>query len=156
MKCSSTLFQNTNRFFAGICLLCSMVVLFSFKVSKKERERNAILSGVWMTGEITNPSTSHMKVFNDDGTFYEIHFENGHAVMSHKGMFKVIDVQHYQETVTNARFNGQYGLKGNIFTNYYELSKDNQRLILRGVVHTKDGLDSLRWSHEYKRVQVPE
>jgi hypothetical protein len=144
------------NFITIICLVLSGILLFSFKVGKKERAKNAALVGVWMTGEITDPNTSHMKVFNEDGSFYEIHFDNGVTVMSHKGMYKILDDQHYQETVTNTRFNGPYDLKGKTFTNRYEMSKDKQKMVLSGTVYSKNGSDSLKWSHVYKRVQIPE
>ena len=156
MKPSFITSQINKKAFTVICLLLAGIFLFSFKVGKKERNKNAILAGVWITGEITNPNASHMKVFEESGNYYNIGFENGKTFMTHKGIFKILDDAHYQENVTDARFGGRWNLKGKAFTNRYELSKDKQKLVLSGVVYSKDGRDSLRWSHIYKRVEIPE
>jgi len=156
MKFSFTTSKISRKVSTITCLLLAAVLLFSFKVGKKERYKNGMLAGVWMTGEITNPNASHMKVFEEDGDYYNVGFENGQTVMTHKGNYKILDADHYQENVTGARFNGKWDLKGREFINRYELSKDKQRLVLSGIVFSKDGQDSLRWSHQYKRVQIPE
>ena len=139
------------------CFILSGILLFSFKVSKKDRMKNATLAGVWITINSGIPNAaSHMKVFEESGNYYNVGFEKGVTIITHKGTFKILDEKNYQENVTNARFNGAWDLKGRSFTNRYELSKDNQRLILNGIVFSKDGGDSLRWTEHYKRVQIPE
>lgn len=143
----------------AICagLILSGIVLLSFKISNSEKKKNAALVGYWITGEPTIPSSdSHIKVFEENGSYCNLGFEKGETVMTHKGTYQVMDNSHYSEHVTSVRFNAIWNLKNGEFINEYQLSKDKKSLVLKGVVYSKDGRDSLKWSHQYRRLQVPE
>lgn len=57
---------------------------------------------------------------------------------------------------TNVRFNARWDLKNKEFVNNYELSKNKKELVLSGIVFSKQGTDSLKWSDRYRRVEIPE
>lgn len=145
------------RFFIAASLVVSAALLFSFTNDNRKIKPNSIISGFWITGNPSNANEPyHMKVFNEDGSYYNVAYEGGEIVITHKGKYKVLDESHYKEKVTNLRFNAAWDLKNKEFINNYELSKDKKLLVLSGVVYSKDGRDSLRWSHQYRRVQIPE
>ncbi|MEI6948183.1 hypothetical protein V9K67_13385 [Paraflavisolibacter sp. H34] len=143
------------RVIKGVCLALAPVLLLSFVHPPKKRK--ADIAGHWVTGNPSDPKTSpHMKVFEENGSYYCVGFEQVGTVLTHKGRYKVVDDGHFKEKVTNVRFNAQWDLRGKEFLNNYELSKDGKSLVLSGVVYSRDGKDSLRWSHRYRKLEVPE
>jgi hypothetical protein len=144
-------------FFTSVCLILCGILLLSFSKGGDSKITKSDIVGFWV---VENPSalsiSSGMKVFEKNGRFYNVAIENGETIMTHKGKYKLLDGGHYREEVTNVRFNSKWDLKDKAFINYYELSKDKKSLLLGGVVFSKDGTDSLRWSHKYKKVEIPE
>jgi hypothetical protein len=75
--------------------------------------------------------------------------------MSHKGKYEVLSNDQYKELVTDLQIHAVWDLKGKEFINNYKFSNDKKEVVLSGVVFSKDGRDSLRWSHKYRRVEIP-
>ncbi|MEO6232447.1 MAG: DUF4488 domain-containing protein [Ferruginibacter sp.] len=144
-------------FFTGTCVFLSAIFLLSFKSDQQLTATKSDLIGFWIFENPTDPNmSSHMKVFSKDGSFYNVSFEKTGTIMTHKGTYKILDESHYKEKVTDVQFNNFWDLKNKEFINNYELSKDKQWLKLSGVVFSKNGTDSLKWSHKYRKVQIPE
>jgi hypothetical protein len=145
------------KYYSAICLAVISFLLLSFSKSNQDNIPNSEIAGFWVTGNPADPNApSHMKVFEENGSYYNVGFEKGNIIMTHKGEYKVLDEGHYKEKVTHLRFNAKWDLKNKEFINSYELSKDKKWLVLSGVVFSKDGKDSLKWSHSYRKVEVPE
>jgi hypothetical protein len=140
--------------FAFAILIIPSVLVASF-THTNENIANSEIVGVWVTGNPTIPSTFHMKVFEKNGDYYNVGFEKEKTIMSHKGTYKVLDESKYSEHVTELRVNAAWDLKGKEFINNYKFSNDKKELVLSGVVFSKDGRDSLKWSHKYTRVEIP-
>lgn len=138
--------------FAFIAL--SSALLVSFNKSKGKISESEIV-GFWVTGDPTVPTTFHMKVFERNGDYYNIAFDNKKTIMSHKGKYEVLSNDQYKELVTDLQIHAVWDLKGKEFINNYKFSNDKKEVVLSGVVFSKDGRDSLRWSHKYKRVEIP-
>lgn len=143
-------------FFASLSLMLVAFLLFAFKSGSFYTSKSDLV-GFWVieSGQNTNVFTG-MKVFEKDGSYYNVAYENGSTLMALKGKYKVLDDSHYKEKVTNVRFNAQWDLKDKEFINTYELSKDKKRLVLSGVVYSRNGMDSLKWSETYRKVEIPE
>jgi hypothetical protein len=145
------------KYLATACLILSGILLFSFSDGNTKKIKNSEIAGFWIVEGPSNPDRpSDIKVFEKNGNFYNLSFANGQGIITHNGKFKILDETRYKETVTHQRFNGKYALKNNEFINNYELSKDKKRLVLSGIVFSKNGGDTLKWSHVYKRVEIPE
>lgn len=135
-------------------LVISSVLLASFTHNNRNISESEI-AGFWVTGNPTAPNTFHMKVFEKGGDYYNVSFENEKTIMTHKGKYEILNNTQYKELVTDLRVNAAWDLKGKEFINNYELSNDKKEMVLSGVVFSKDGSDSLRWSHKYRRVEIP-
>lgn len=135
-------------------LVISSVLLASFTHSNRKMTNSEIV-GFWVTGNPSVPNTCHMKVFEENGNYYNVGFENEKTIMTHKGTYKVLDDSKYSEHVTELRVNAAWDLKGKEFINNYKFSDDKKEMVLSGVVFSKDGRDSLQWSHTYRRVEIP-
>ncbi len=144
------------KYLASACIILSGLLLFSFTDGNTKKRKNSEIAGFWIVSDPSSSNGSHIKVFEKDGSFYNISFVRGEAIITHNGKYKVINGKHLKETVTHQRFNGKYDLKGNEFINNYELSKDRKSLSYSGIVFAKNGGDSLKWSHVYKKVEIPE
>lgn len=144
------------KIFTSVCLILSGLLLLSFAANSKKKKISDF-TGFWING---NPSThvspSEMKVFEADGSYYNLSIANGESIMTHKGKFDIVDSKSYKEKVTNVRFNAAYDLKNKEFINKYEFSKDKKWLHLSGTVISKNGKDTLNWSENYRKVEVPE
>ena len=137
--------------------LCFVVLaacsLFSFGVKKKDK---AALMGIWMTTKKVGPGVpAGLKIFEENGTYYNVAFENGKTIMTHKGKYKILSDVNYLEKVTDVRFNAAWDLKDKEFVNTYALNSDKTQLILAGTVFSKNKKDSLKWEESYQRVQLP-
>ena len=140
--------------FAFTFVIIFSVLLTSFTYNK---QRTAALDmiGFWVTGDPTVPHTFHMKVFEKSGDYYNVAFENGETIMSHKGKYEIVNQTQYSEHVTELWNKAVWDLRGKKFINHYKFSNDKKEVVLSGVVFSKDGRDSLRWSHKYRRVEIP-
>jgi hypothetical protein len=128
------------------------ITLVSFSFKKKPASPG--LAGFWVV-DSPNSQAYQVKVFEKSGAFYNLYFNNGESVITHKGTYKMIDKDHYREKVTDLRSNAAYNLLNKEFINTYELSSDESRLVLSGVVVSKNGVDTLRWRETYKRISIP-
>jgi hypothetical protein len=141
----------------GACLILIGILLCSFKKGIGDKITKAEITGFWVYENVSDPNEPrHIKVFEKKGRYYNLGFENGKTIMTHKGKYKILDDSHYKEQVTNVRFNSAWNLREKEFINNYELSKDKKWLVLSGIVYSKNGGDSLKWSHKYRKVEIPE
>ena len=145
------------KLFTVICLVLAGIILFAFKSNNSHKISKSYLIGFWVVEDRSNSHVfSSMKVFEKDGSYYNVAFEKGKTIMTHKGKYKILDDSQYKEKVTDVRFNARWDLKNKEFVNNYELSKDKKELVLSGIVFSKTGTDSLKWSESYRRVEIPE
>lgn len=144
------------KIFTSVCLILSGFLLLSFAGNIKKK-KTGDFKGFWVSGNPATPDApTGMKVFEADGSYYNLSIENGESIMTHKGKFEILDNKSYKEKVTNVRFNAKYDLKDKEFINKYEFSKDKKWLHLSGTVISKDGKDTLNWSQNLRKVEVPE
>ena len=135
-------------------LLISSVLFTSF-TSRNENVSATDMVGVWTTGDPTRLQTFHMKVFEKDVDYYNVDFENGVTIMSHRGKYEIVNNTQYSEHVTELWHKAAWDLRGKKFINQYKFSEDKKKLFLSGVVFSRDGKDSLKWVHTYRRVEIP-
>lgn len=134
----------------GLVLVCLTAAFFSFE----RKPASVDLTGFWVE-DAQSSQAYQVKVFEKSGTFYNLYFNNGESLMTHKGMYKVMDKSRYREKVTDLRSNAGSELLDKEFINTYELSRDKCRLTLSGVVVSKNGVDSLKWREVYTRISTP-
>lgn len=130
-------------------------VLFTSFTNRNENFSATDMIGVWTTGDPTHLQTFHIKVFEKNGDYYNVGFENGVAIMSHRGKYEIVNNTQYSEHVTELWHKAVWDLRGKKFINQYKFSEDKKKLFLSGVVFSKDGKDSLKWEHVYRRVEIP-
>lgn len=135
-------------------VIFSSVLLTAFTYNKQKTAESDMV-GFWVTGDPAVPHTFHMKVFEKGGDYYNVAFENGETIMSHKGKYEIVNNNQYSEHVTELWSKAVWDLRGKKFINHYKFSEDKKKLFLSGVVFSKDGKDSLKWAHTYRRVEVP-
>lgn len=143
--------MNTKITKALIFLTIFSVLSFSLK----RKSKNSKLVGIWIEETSGNPQVSNVKVFESSGNYYNLSFNGSTGRVTLKGRYRVISDKLYIEKVDELQFNNKYDLLNREFTNSYELSENKKRLALRGTVISKNGLDTLRWSAVYKKVEVP-
>lgn len=123
------------------------IVVAIFSISFINHSKRKSLVGVWESGPT-------VKVFLENGQFTDIYFSGAKPIVSHSGIYKVINDSIYIEEVTEQREGQKYALKGHRFENHYLLSKDKERLKLSGTVFTSDRKDSLNWKSVYTKMNV--
>ena len=98
--------------------------------------------GIW--NDTTNPGSK--VVFKSDGSFYNIFKENGVQIVTHSGTFKILSDNIYVVTISDARPNATYDLKGRQYANYYTLGSDKKTMKISGVVDGRNGGQPLAWT----------
>jgi len=106
--------------------------------------------GIW--NDTTNPGTK--VVFKADGSFYNVAKEAGVQIVTHSGTFKVLSSNMYVLTISDARANATYDLKGRQYANYYTLSNDHKTMKVSGYVDGRNGREGLKWASDLVRVNT--
>ncbi len=122
-----------------------IIVLTTFSCRTVERVNQKEIKpfvGFWK--DTTNPGSQ--VVFRSDGSFYNIAKENNVQIVTHSGTFKVLSDSIYVLTITDARPNATYDLKGRQYANYYTLSSDRKTMKTSGVVDGRNGGKGLAWT----------
>lgn len=106
--------------------------------------------GIW---DVTNHPGSSI-VFKSDGSFYNLAKENGTKIVTHSGSFKVLSNNTYVLDITYARADATYQLAGKQYINSFELSDNNQKMKMAGVVDAKNGGARLEWTDQLVKVNA--
>ncbi|TCD02351.1 hypothetical protein EZ449_18510 [Pedobacter frigidisoli] len=106
--------------------------------------------GIW---DVTNHPGSKI-VFKSDGSFYNLVKENGTKIVTHSGSFKVLSNNFYVLDITYARADATYQLAGKQYINSFELSENNQKMKMTGVVDARNGGSKLEWTDQLVKVNA--
>ncbi|PWK77094.1 hypothetical protein LX99_02904 [Mucilaginibacter oryzae] len=133
----------------SIAILVVALTAFSCKTVEKANQKEIKpFVGIW--NDTTNPGTK--VVFRSDGSFYNIYKENDVQIVTHSGTFKVLSGNTYVLTITDARPNAAYDLKGRQYANYYTLSADGKTMKTNGAVDGRNGGKGLTWASTLVKV----
>ncbi|WP_025141630.1 hypothetical protein [Pedobacter jeongneungensis] len=106
--------------------------------------------GIW--NDTTNPGSKI--VFKSDGSFYNIAKEGGVQIVTHSGTFKILSNNMYVLSISDARANATYDLKGRQYANYYTLSRDQKTMKVSGYVDGRNGGKGLQWASDLVKINT--
>ncbi|MEO3405534.1 hypothetical protein AAFN85_16610 [Mucilaginibacter sp. CAU 1740] len=133
----------------SIAILAAVLTTFSCRTVEKANQKEIKpFVGIW--NDTTNPG-SHV-IFRSDGSFFNMSKENDVQVVTHSGTFKVLSNNIYVLTITDARPNATYDLKGRQYANHYILSNDRKTMKTSGVVDGRNGGKGLAWTSNLVKV----
>ena len=127
----------------SIAILITVLTTFSCRTVERANQKEIKpFVGIW--NDTTNPGSK--VVFKSDGSFYNIAKENERQIVTHSGTFKVLSDNTYVLTITDARPDATYDLKGRQYANYYTLGSDKKTMKTSGVVDGRNGGKPLVWT----------
>ncbi|MET4081206.1 hypothetical protein ABIB40_001151 [Pedobacter sp. UYP30] len=139
------------KLFQHASILLALVSIVSCKtVQQANLKETKQFIGIWKD----NANPGNTIVFNSDGSFYNISKENDVQIITHSGTFKVLADNMYVVSITDARADAMYDMKGRQYANYYTLSNNQKNLKLSGVVDGRNGSQPLRWTNDLTKVNT--
>ncbi|WP_293313621.1 hypothetical protein [Pedobacter sp. UBA5917] len=132
-------------------VILALIITFSCKtVQQANLKEIKPFVGIW--NDTTNPGCKI--VFKADGSFYNLAKENGIQIVTHSGIFKILSSNMYVLTISDARANATYDLKGRQYANYYTLGADQKTMKVSGYVDGRNGGNGLKWASDLVKMNT--